>query len=123
MNKLQTLIKCRNLWAWLAITGSNDKCSYKPARRWAYACPCCMYAGAVIKNGEHFEYNRNCNKCPLNDYAWSTGITRRIHCQVTHSSFYGGWRNAYLKEDRKYWAMRMVQACDRAIEDLILKGK
>ena len=33
MNNLQALIKCRNLWQWLAITGSYDKESYKPSKR------------------------------------------------------------------------------------------
>ena len=74
MNNLQALIKCRNLWQWLAITGSNDKESYKPAKRWPYNCVACMKAGSTKST----DRERNCDNCVLLGYAWSNTILNNI---------------------------------------------
>lgn len=123
MNKFQTLIKCRNLWAYMAITGSGDKEDYKPARRWAFECPCCMYAGAIKIQNESRDENRDCNKCILNNYAWDITYTKRMHCVYAQNSFYSKWETREHILDRQYWAMRMVQACDKAIENYIINKK
>ena len=125
MNKMQALIKCRNLWSYMAITGSRQKTDYKPARRWAFQCPCCMKAGATLTYlGENAD-NRDCTKCILNGYAWGHAVNySQIICYRDNSSYFKQWDECTLSRiDRIHWAKRMVQACNRAIEDLIVLGR
>ena len=109
----------------MAITGSRNKTDYKPARRWAFQCPCCMKAGAVLTYtaGENND-KRDCTKCVLNDYAWKAATSYdNIQCLRDPKSYFKLWDDSYTKLHRQYWAMRMVQACNRAIEDLIVLGR
>lgn len=118
--KLRALIDCRNLWAWLAITGCSTKTSYPPAKSYAHECPCCEAAGAfnegIITNTIH----RDCKKCLLNGYAWNLTSHRNCFCEWDRNSLYKVWVIAGDLE-RQFWAMQMVQACDKAIEDWILE--
>jgi len=119
MNKIQTLIKCRNLWAWLAITGSAHKDSYKPSRRYAFNCICCQHAGAILTKDNIDTGSRDCRKCLLNGYAWESR-NRQYASSCEHGeSLYCKWTACHYSQ-RSFWAMRMVRACDKAIEDLIV---
>ena len=125
MNKMQALIKCRNLWSYMAITGLSQKTDYKPARRWAFQCPCCMKAGATLTYlGENSD-SRDCTKCILNGYAWGHPIKYSyVMCYYDSNSYFKQWDSDVNSDiTRKYWAMRMVQACNRAIEDLLVHGR
>lgn len=125
MNKMQALIKCKNLWSYLAITGSFQKSDYKPARKWAFECPCCMQAGAVMPY--HLgadDSNRDCRKCILNGYAWKAATEpKQTMCLYDEESYFYLWDNSRTKRKRRYYAMQIVQACNRAIEDLLVHGK
>lgn len=128
MNKdLRTLIDCRNIWGWLAITGSDRKYSYPPALKFPFGCPCCENAGAELYGRDiwkdvYFD-NRDCTKCLLCNIAWGieNNDPNESHCEC-EESFYAEWSIKYSKEARQYWAMRMVRACDTAIEQLIINS-
>ena len=121
MNKLQALIKCRNLWSYMAITGSDLKSDYKPARRWAFHCLCCVKAGATRIAGF---IPRDCRKCILNGYAWkSTNRKCGLPCEYDPNSYFDLWDKCTDPTKRKYYALRMVYACNQAIEDLLIHGK
>ena len=127
-NALEALYACRNHWSMLWITGSSYKLSYEPANSWPYGCACCLFAGAFIfdeKLGPRYGSNydsRDCSKCLLNGYAWEEA--RDGGCESDPDSFYDEWRCHYETDNhdlevRKFWAYKMVQACNRAIEDII----
>ena len=126
----RSLVQCRNHWAWLAITGSYNKESYKPSQRWPYGCKCCSYAGATkaSKNADNIAGYRDCSKCPLLGYAWhpyskyeSENLTF-IACN-RRLAFYYDWGESRSTSMRSYYAMRIVQACDKAIEDFLVHGR
>ena len=124
MNNLQALIKCRNIWQWLAITGNQYKYSYKPSKRWPYNCTACMKAGSTKRSDK----NRNCNNCVLLGYAWSDAVLSDIFCVNSKKySYYRLWTNNYFNstyiDKRKYYANCIVNACNKAIEDIIVYGK
>ena len=122
MNNLQALIKCRNLWQWLAITGSNSKGSYKPAKRWPFNCAACMKAGSTM----YTDAKRNCDNCVLLGYAWSNVVRANLFCESNSSySYYRSWElNMHTnKYDRMYYANQIVNACNKAIEDILIYGK
>lgn len=123
-NDLRTLIDCRNIWAWLAITGSGTKSSYGPSNQFPFRCPCCKAAGAIIID-EHplcvnIE-NRDCSKCLLNGIAWASTLMYDDGKCEEDNSFYNNWEDSYEVTDRQYYAMRMVRACDTAIEQLLIR--
>lgn len=110
-SRWQAIIKTRNHYGWLAITGDENKESYAPATKAGMnCCFCCEFCRG----------NGGCNNCPLNGYAWEQ--SNNVQC-VGRNSVYKMWGKAKTKEDRQYWAMQMVRACDKALEDLILKGE
>lgn len=100
---LDALYACRNHWQWLWITGSDYKRSYEPATHWDSWCACC-------------EYRISCKNCPLVGYAWF------IHCISSKNSFYRKWFKARTKKTRIKYAYKMVQSCNRAIENILIKG-
>jgi len=95
---MKSLYDCRNHWQWLWITGSSRKRSYEPSAKWKFRCACC-------------ESTNNCEACQLVGYAWSHG------CVSSKDSFYTKWLMAETKEERQYYAHKMVMACNRAIEN------
>jgi len=112
-SRWQAIIKTRNHYGWLAITGGKDKESYAPATKAGVnCCFCCEFCCG----------NGGCDNCPLNGYAWEQD-DNVVQCHNDPDSIYKKWHRAKTKEDRQYWAMRMVRACDKALEDLILKGE
>ena len=122
---LETLYACRNHWQWLWITGSASKRSYPPADNWPFECACCLYAGAYFKDNESIWNiditDRDCTICPLNNYAWSTNINEWFEaafCENSDDSIYNHWLDDPSPEN----AYRMVQACNRAIEDILCKS-
>ena len=106
---LEILINCKKQWEYLALTGSANKEDYflenalnVPACR----CYCC----------EFFLCNPCCDACPLIGYAW--GITGApVSCEKSECSCYCEWWESKSIEDRKFWASKMVVACDSAIRD------
>ena len=100
--KLRALYDCRNHWQWLWITGSRFKLSYKPSAKWKLGCACCESTGS-------------CEDCLLIGYAWSRG------CGSSKDSLYRKWKIAETKEERQYYAHKMVTACNRAIEKELTK--
>ena len=121
--KLEALYATRNHWHWLAITGSSDKRSYLPANNWPFVCACCLYAGAD-ESLDYPEENRDCEECPLNGYAW--GVLEEEDAEATSCtdgrwSYYRAWRESSLYELRRFYANRMVYACNLAIEAELLR--
>lgn len=111
-SRWRAIINTRNHYGWLAITGDENKESYALAiRAGVNSCFCCEF---VRGNG-------GCDNCPLNGYAWKQSDD--VQCHGDRNSVYKMWHRAKTKEDRQYWAMRMVRACDKALEDLIFKGE
>ena len=110
-SRWQAIINTWNHYGWLAITGDKDKESYAPAiKAGINCCFCCEFCYGT----------GGCDNCPLNGYAWEQN--GQPQCHGDRNSVYKMWRKAKTKEDQQYWAMRMVRACDKALEDLILKG-
>ena len=107
MTRFETLIKCRNQWQWLWITGLAKE-SYKPSLRWESQCACCEYICSLPEI-------ESCVNCPLNYYAWDYKASR-CSCYGL-GSLYLNWLRA---DDKKSAAKLMVDACNKAIEDLIL---
>ena len=110
MNKFEALIACRNHWQWLWIT-NKTKHNYKPSWEWVSRCACCQYVFIAIE--QQMTWSSCLRYCPLRYYAWN------YHCCDTDSLF-NLWNYCDEMERRKY-AYMMVQACNRAIEDHILK--
>ena len=111
MTKFESLIKCRNHWQWLAITGSEDKRSYAPSLEWTACCACCEYTEQTTKQ-------KGCEGfCGLMGYAWEP-CDWDVPCLRPHS-LYKQW---YWSIDKKLAAQKMVDACNRAIEDMIIGG-
>lgn len=119
MANFESVIKCRNHWQWLAITGSNDKKSYEPSLEWEQNCACCEYVSKL----EVYDQFWDCSKCPLTGYAWE-GVDRvTSYCDHDHDSYFKLWLHASSKKERQFYAQKMVDACNRAIEDIIIKGE
>ena len=120
---LEALYACRNHWSWLWITGLDCKRSYSPATYWLGACACCEYV-------EHnsIDYSANieciCNYCPLTGYAWDrTENFETAPCVLDYTnSIYDNWIWADSREHYTKYALQMVQACNRAIEDILLNS-
>lgn len=117
-SRFQTLIKTRNHYGWLAITGDEDKESYEPAiEAGVNCCFCCKFTD----DDDDDDGNGGCDNCPLNGYAWKQN-NNFVQCHNDPDSIYKKWHRAKTVEEKQYWAMRMVKACDKALEDLIIKG-
>lgn len=127
MNKfntpLEALYACRNHWSWLAITGSDYKPSYEPSNDWIFHCACCEYM-SHIGSGSNFDGEYVCNNCPLTGYAWNkTENFETAPCIVNYTnSIYDNWTGACSKKHCTKYALQMVQACNRAIEDILLNS-
>ena len=119
MTKFESLIKCRNHWQWLAITGSDDKKSYEPSYGWMYACACCEYTSKL----EKYDMFWDCSKCPLTGYAWEKLERKTSFCDHDQDSYFKLWFQGSSKKERQFYAQKMVDACNRAIEDMIIKGE
>ena len=119
MTKFESLIKCRNHWQWLAITGSPYKLSYEPSYGWMSACACCEYV-------ENLNTSPLCEGiCPLMGYAWFETVPTigtDAPC-LKPQSLYFRWRQAETLKELQLCAQKMVDACNRAIEDMIIKGE
>lgn len=125
--KLRALYDCRNHWQWLWITGTYYKKSYEPARKWKFNCALCEYMGhegdGVNSNGDYDAGHYVCDDCPLTGYAWDNDPDRRFApCDIEGTnSCYHAWNNADHREERQYYAHKMVMACNRAIEKELTK--
>lgn len=108
MTELDALIKCRNHWQWLMITGDWRKRAYLPSNHWVDECACCEF---VTDSGR---LERDCKLCPLVGIAWSYGWNG---C-VADLTPYVRWQVAD-GDERIFWANRMVYACNQAIERLL----
>lgn len=122
---LETLYACRNHWSWLAITGSACKPTYNPSKKWAFYCACCEYIRHK-RNGYNGEESI-CNYCPLTGYAWDRSddfetVPCDSGCTAITNSIYESWTIVKGKESRTKYALQMVQACNRAIEDILLNS-
>ena len=120
LTKRKALEICKELWTWLAETGTGQKRDWPGWKKYgemACDCPCCEYALTLRR--EH----QNCNVCPLLNYAW--GDKRYKPCLIwspQDDTFYGLWEHASIFE-RAYYAAWMVDACDRALADLANKER
>ena len=120
---LEALYACRNHWSWLAITGSDCKSSYEPSKDWFFRCACCKYMdhrdNGFNVNGEYV-----CSYCPLTGYAWNRAKDfETAPCDTAYTnSIYDNWTGACSKEHCTKYALQMVQACNRAIEDILLNS-
>ena len=120
---LEALYACRNHWSWLAITGSNSKSTYKPSVIWDFNCACCEYlehiGGGINDDGKYV-----CNNCPLTGYAWNRSEDFETAPCDTYgaNSIYENWTSVDEQELCRKYALQMVQACNRAIEDILLNS-
>src|SRR5574343_651126 len=100
--ELEALIACRNHWQFLEITRGWDKTEYKPSKKWDIECAMCQWDNM---------FNGDCTHCLLSNYAW------KEYCTIgNNNSFWKMWANADTPEQRKFYANRMVYACNQAIE-------
>ena len=111
--KFEALIACRNHWYVMWITGSSDKCEYKPSSKWDNNCACCEYANET-QGREATNQIAYCKACPLIGYAWE------VYCIFSGQSFYRDWCRSKTLEQRQFYAGRMVYACNQAIENYLL---
>ena len=120
---LEALYSCRNHWSWLAITGANIKSDYEPSKDWSFHCACCEYMGHK-GSGRNYYVKYVCNHCPLTSYAWSRLNNFEIMlCESPRtSSIYYEWSGENSQEFRIKYALQMVQACNRAIEGILLNS-
>ena len=110
--ELEALIACRNHWQFMEISGSDSKSSYNPAKGWDNNCACCSFVGL---------HNRiktidGCNLCPLSGYAWGQAS---YNCDMD-GSYFRKWAISSTIEQRRFWANRMIYACNQAIENYLL---
>lgn len=121
MTKFEALIACRNHWSWLAITGSYDKGSYYLCYNREKNCAVCDQAERTCIGFS------DCTTCALTGFAWSNEQTYddgfSAFCCDDENSFYIRWNETHVDENRKYYALRMVYACNQAIEDMIINGE
>lgn len=120
---LEALYACRNHWSWLAITGSDYKPSYEPSNDWAFNCACCEYMG-YRGNDSNVNGEYVCNYCLLTEYAWNRSWDfEPSPCDtIYNNSIYCNWISADSQKHRIKYALQMVQACNRAIEDILLNS-
>lgn len=124
MTKTEALIKCRDHWQWIAINVEHlinspyrnmDQGEIKKAYFLEKGileipdseCYCCAYDDL---RGD------SCTECPLTGYAWEN----RCYANSDRPSTYLGWFRAVSEQDAgnaKYFASRMVAACEMALLD------
>ena len=119
---MKSLYDCRNHWQWLWITGSSEKETYAPAKKWLFYCACCEYMDHT-GNGTNNEGDYICDACPLTGHAWQDDPNRgSAPCDGGNTgSYFFAWDTAETKEERRYFAHKMVQACNQAIEKELTK--
>jgi hypothetical protein len=101
MTKLESLVKCYEMWDWLAEHPEAYKTDYPKVCDPAYSqcdCAACTYA---------YGLPGNCKDCPLKDYAWE------IWCGEPGSPF-AEWSNG---NDKAINAWTIANACLSAIRD------
>ena len=120
--KLRSLYDCRNHWQWLEITGSSEKETYEPAKKWRFNCACCDYM-KHSGDGTNAKGDYICDACPLTGYAWQVDPhSNTAPCDTLNTgSYFFAWYIAETKEKRQYFAHKMVQACNQAIEKELTK--
>lgn len=106
MNKGEALMLCAEHWRWMADTGERHTSSFfwRPeytGKQLNIPCYCCEY---TEQNGI------GCRQCPLKGYAW------KDHC-LEDESVYDLWYLSKNVEDRKRYALKMVDACIEAIKN------
>lgn len=135
---MRKLLDCRDIWAWKAITGTHEKNAYYKAFDYPFGCPCCGIAGAILMGESNwinvYVEGRDCDICPLTGIAWNSEweineeeeeyeeSISTCFCENDPESFYLHFMRSYTTITSQYWAMRMVRACDKAIEKLILES-
>lgn len=105
--KLEALIACRNHWQFLEITESCYKRDYTPAISWILGCAACEWDSY---------FNNACENCMLSGYAWGDSCN-------DPPSFWCNWTESTSTKQAKFYANRMVYACNQAIEDYLLNDK
>lgn len=130
MNKIEALLKTRNHWYILEITGDYDKGIYGPAYDWMHECACCqfvhtltdVYPGYNEDPEQNSAYVPACSAfCPLTGYAWD-----ELGC-LDPNSPYEIWSdvlNDYSPskiEKRRKYAREMLYYINLAITDYYTK--
>ena len=130
MNKIEALIKTRNHWYILEITGDYDKGIYGPAYDWEHKCACCqfvydttkIYPGYEGDPSKDLDYIPECSAfCPLTGYAWGEN-----GC-LNPNSPYSKWENGpnnydhHNIEERRKYAREMLYYINLAITDYYTK--
>lgn len=130
MNKIEALIKTRNHWYILEITGDYNKGVYEPAGVWEYECACCQFVWdkAALFPGYSEDHKQNsgyvpaCSTfCPLTGYAWG-----EEGC-ISANSPYNKWSDVPCNyfthniEERRKYAREMLYYINLAITDYYSK--
>lgn len=100
MSKATALQKCKSHWEDLRRSGTIFKAGYlnRVKEYPINGCYCCEY----VKDKK-----KGCNTCPLKGYAWDKCMDKL--------SYYGAWLESNSKEERSFWANKIVEACDKAL--------
>jgi len=124
MNKKQALEKCRDQWKYMAETGAVDKSVYFGNKNTPEClCYCCSYGRKRANDYNrkmgykvfHESYVHKCKFCPLNDFAWPS---YQYSCESSSKSLYKKWATPYSKYERQKYAQKIVDACEKALEEL-----
>lgn len=113
MTRGEALQKCKEHWRWLADTGGKLRSEYFEikgihSKEWPLnECYCCEYDTQFTAEGEV-----DCPHCPLTGYAWSSSS-----CLSREVSIFDAWFCSTTSHERSFWALKMVEACDRALND------
>lgn len=74
----------------------------------------------VVVNPDKRGGHAVCFDCPLIGYAWSGEFGGEdFFCESGKESLFEIWKSCPVEEN-SYWASRMVWACNKAIEDILI---
>lgn len=105
--KFEALIACRNHWQFMEITGSRNNHAYAPAENWYLFSAACEW--------DRY-FRSDCENCILRGYAWEDFCDNPC-------SLWSKWAEPTGTKHTKFYANRMVYACNQAIEGYLLNEK
>jgi hypothetical protein len=112
LTKRLSLTITRELWAWLAETGSRHKgdwAGWEKYDKMASDCALCEYSERREDKEREF---KECQFCPLlRQWDGQEGC-------LDEGSPYLFWLSAKTPEERKRYAQRIVELCDIALAEL-----
>ena len=131
MTKKQALEICKDLWQWLADNPMRDKVEWpgwnklrEKYGRFVHSCPCCSYVQQE-QGQKGLDFSCDGKLCPLGGFAWEK-VSFGCECGSPFENWkiYQGYDTDVSSPDlAAEEALKIVRACDTAINDLELKGE